>query len=457
MAGCCQTGVRFLIAQHKDPSTQTTTATCRFVKTEKLLHPPYLNEGEALATHILEMEPAQTKFMGRILIEVSHIAPISQEREIVILRGDGSETWCEHPITATEKAVNDALGGYIQEFTHDVELEAKHIVRILTSDFPKYFALVTRICQNSQEIGVEGGFINSSRVPQAQAVFPKGCLIKPIKVGLQAHRMNTEIVAKVLGGQATMSPVVTVEPRRRKFHKAMTLMIPIPKAAAEKGKKTQHDWGASTLRILSSISGGKSKAVWDDLTDCKPLTFVGECPAFTTTVSARFCVMDCPNGKNPVPLMTQMKNLWRNRSIFVEVAKSRNVEVCEDSSQYVEISGNLIPATGSGDQLSVNFQAFRENQLVCTVHIQDLTLEPAGQVAFMQKPITQGVISQIPICKLDVTIPDISKISSAEIENIEASDVQNSLLTCQGQVVIATSEHQIQMNIYLMPDSVQLR
>lgn len=60
------------------------------------------------------------------------------------------------------------------------------ITRILSSEFPQYFAVVTRIKQEVHIIGSEGGILTSSVDSQVQAVFPPNALTKKIKVGLQA-------------------------------------------------------------------------------------------------------------------------------------------------------------------------------------------------------------------------------------------------------------------------------
>ena len=59
------------------------------------------------------------------------------------------------------------------------------ITRIITTEFPQYFAIVTRIKQEVHVIGAEGGILVSSVASQVQAVFPPGALTKKIKVGLQ--------------------------------------------------------------------------------------------------------------------------------------------------------------------------------------------------------------------------------------------------------------------------------
>lgn len=68
------------------------------------------------------------------------------------------------------------------------ELSQKRVTRILTPDFPRYFAMMTRFRQESSIIGLEGGIISSSVIPQVQAMFPEGALLKNIRVGLQVSR-----------------------------------------------------------------------------------------------------------------------------------------------------------------------------------------------------------------------------------------------------------------------------
>lgn len=71
----------------------------------------------------------------------------------------------------------------------------RRVTRILTTDLPQYFAVLTRIRQESNGIGTEGGVISSTVVPQVQAVFPEGSLTKNIKVGLQVSGCCPTIVS----------------------------------------------------------------------------------------------------------------------------------------------------------------------------------------------------------------------------------------------------------------------
>ena len=61
----------------------------------------------------------------------------------------------------------------------------RRVARILTSDLPKYFAIVTRVRQQLNVVGADGLVISSTVASQVQAVFPPGALTKSIPVGLQ--------------------------------------------------------------------------------------------------------------------------------------------------------------------------------------------------------------------------------------------------------------------------------
>lgn len=74
---------------------------------------------------------------------------------------------------------------WLTDLENAEELYQKRITRILTSDFPHYFAVVTRVRQESNTVGPNGGMITSTVIPQVKAMFSEGALTKHIKVGLQ--------------------------------------------------------------------------------------------------------------------------------------------------------------------------------------------------------------------------------------------------------------------------------
>ncbi|PSN29533.1 hypothetical protein C0J52_26735 [Blattella germanica] len=92
---------------------------------------------------------------------------------------------------------------------------------------------------------------------------------------------------------------------------------------------------------------------------------------------------------------------------FTEVAKSRDVEVLEGKSQYIEFAGNLVPVTKSGDQLQLGFRAFRENRLPFTVRVKDPHADTVGRILFMREPkVAKGEPPQQPICILNIVLPE---------------------------------------------------
>uniref|UniRef100_A0A8C3XHW4 Ankyrin 2 n=1 Tax=Cyanoderma ruficeps TaxID=181631 RepID=A0A8C3XHW4_9PASS len=478
MRGCRHNGLRIIIPPRK--CTAPTRVTCRLVKRHRLatmppmvegeglasrlievgpsgaqflgkLHlptaPPPLNEGESLVSRILQLGPPGTKFLGPVIVEIPHFAALrGKERELVILRSENGDSWKEHFCEYTEDELNEILNGMDEVLDTPEELEKKRICRIITRDFPQYFAVVSRIKQDSNLIGPEGGVLSSTVVPQVQAVFPEGALTKRIRVGLQAQPMHTELTKKILGNKATFSPIVTLEPRRRKFHKPITMTIPVPKASSD-GLMNGYGGDTPTLRLLCSITGGTTPAQWEDITGTTPLTFVNECVSFTTNVSARFWLIDCRQTQESVTFASQVyreiicvpymakfvvfakshdpiearlrcfcmtddkvdKTLEQQEN-FAEVARSRDVEVLEGKPIYVDCFGNLVPLTKSGQHHIFSFFAFKENRLPLFVKVRDSTQEPCGRLSFMKEPkSTRGLVHQA-ICNLNITLPIYTKV-----------------------------------------------
>ncbi|ERL83854.1 hypothetical protein D910_01121 [Dendroctonus ponderosae] len=254
MRGCRHSGVRVIVPPRCAPSP--TRITCRYVRPQRTPHPPPLMEGEALASRVLELGPVGAQFLGPVIIEVPHFAALrGKEREIVILRSDNGESWKEHTVKAAEDILNEVLHESFEaeDLNQMEDVASGRITRIVTQDFPQYFAVVSRIRQEVHAIGPEGGMVSSSVVPQVQAIFPEGALTKKIKVGLQAQPIDPELTAKLLGHGVAVSPVVTVEPRRRKFHRAIQLNMPAPTAHSQ-GMINQYSGSAPTLRLLCSIT-----------------------------------------------------------------------------------------------------------------------------------------------------------------------------------------------------------
>ncbi|XP_054062360.1 ankyrin-3 isoform X2 [Rissa tridactyla] len=450
MRGSRHHGMRIIIPPRK--CTAPTRITCRLVKRHKLASPPPMVEGEGLASRLVEMGPAGAQFLGPVIVEIPHFGSMrGKERELIVLRSENGETWKEHQYDSKHEDLTEILNGMDEELDSIEELEKKRICRIVTKDFPQYFAVVSRIKQESNQIGPEGGVLSSTTVPRVQASFPEGALTKRIRVGLQAQPVPEEIVKKILGNKATFSPIVTVEPRRRKFHKPITMTIPVPPPSGEGVTNGYKGDTTPSLRLLCSITGGTSPAQWEDITGTTPLTFSNDCVSFTTNVSARFWLADCHQVLETVGLATQLyrelicvpymakfvifakmndpvesnlrcfcmtddkvdKTLEQQEN-FEEVARSKDIEVLEGKPIYVDCYGNLAPLTKGGQQLVFNFYAFKENRLPFSIKVRDTSQEPCGRLSFLKEPKTTKGLPQTAVCNLNITLPAHKKTEKAD-------------------------------------------
>ncbi|XP_036936160.1 ankyrin-3 isoform X40 [Acanthopagrus latus] len=457
MRGSRHNGMRIIIPPRK--CTAPTRITCRLVKRHKLASPPPMVEGEGLASRLVEVGPAGAQFLGPVIVEIPHFGSMrGHERELILLRSENGESWKEHLYDCKTDDLNQLLSGMDEELDSPEELEKKRICRIVTKDFPQYFAVVSRIRQETNQMGPEGGTLCSRSVPLVQASFPEGALTKKIKVGLQAQPVPDDTVKKILGNRATFSPIVTVEPRRRKFHKPITMTIPVPPLSGEGLSNGYKGDCTPCLRLLCSITGGTSPAQWEDITGTTPLTFVNDCVSFTTNVSARFWLADCHQIPETVGLAMQLyrelicvpymakfvvfakmndpvesklrcfcmtddkvdKTLEQQEN-FEEVARSKDIEVLEGRPIYVDCYGNLAPLTKGGHQLVLNFYAFKENRLPFCVKVRDPSQEPCGRLTFLKECKMQKGLPQTAVCNLNITLPAVKKTEKPERRHTFAS------------------------------------
>nr|XP_021335904.1 ankyrin-3 isoform X6 [Danio rerio] len=457
MRGSRHNGMRIIIPPRK--CTAPTRITCRLVKRHKLASLPPMVEGEGLASRLVEVGPAGAQFLGPVIVEIPHFGSMrGKERELIMLRSENGETWKEHHYDCKTEDLNELLNGMDEELDSSGDLEKKRICRIITKDFPQYFAVVSRIKQESNQMGPDGGVLSSMTVPMVQASFPEGALTKKIRVGLQAQPVPDEAVKKIIGNRATFSPIVTVEPRRRKFHKPITMIIPVPPVSGEGVVNGYQGDTTLSLRLLCSITGGTSPAQWEDITGTTPLTFMNDCVSFTTNVSARFWLADCHQTPETVPLATQLyrelicvpymakfvvfakmndpvesnlrcfcmtddkvdKTLEQQEN-FEEVARSKDIEVLEGKPIYVDCYGNLAPLIKAGQQLVFNFYAFKENRLPFCVKVRDNSQEPCGRLSFLREIKTSKGLAQTAICNLNITLPGFKKTEKPERRHTFAS------------------------------------
>uniref|UniRef100_A0A672U0P4 Ankyrin 1 n=1 Tax=Strigops habroptila TaxID=2489341 RepID=A0A672U0P4_STRHB len=425
-----------------------TRITCRLVKPQKLPGPPPLAEEEGLASRIIALGPAGAQFLSPVIVEIPHFASYGRrDRELVVLRSENGSVWKEHRNRYEESYMEQLLNGMDEELESLEDLDKKRVCRIITTDFPLYFVVMSRICQDCDMIGPEGGCLKSTLVPMVQATFPDTAVTKRVRLALQAQPVPDELVTKLLGNQATFSPIVTVEPRRRKFHRPIGLRIPLPPSWKD-NPRDSGEGDTTSLRLLCSVIGGTAQAQWEDITGTTKLIYENECANFTTNVSARFWLADCPRTAEAVHFATMLykeltavpymakfvvfakmndaregrlrcycmtddkvdKTLEQHEN-FTEVARSRDIEVVEGMPLHVELSGNLVPVKKATQPRTLLFQSFRENCLAIPIKVRDSSREASGSLSFLRKAMKYEDLQHV-LCHLNISIPPCSKVSA---------------------------------------------
>uniref|UniRef100_A0A3Q2T6U2 Ankyrin 1 n=1 Tax=Fundulus heteroclitus TaxID=8078 RepID=A0A3Q2T6U2_FUNHE len=454
MRGSRHHGLRVIIPPRT--CAAPTRITCRLVKPQKLTTPPPLVEGEGLASRIISLGPSSMQFLGPVIVEIPHFASLARgDRELVVLRSENGSVWKEHRNRYGDEVLETILNGMDEELESHEELEKKRIRRIISTDFPLYFAVVSRVQQESDLIGPEGGRLTSKLVPHVEAIFPETAVTKRVRLGLQAQPIPDELLTRQLGNQATFSPVVTIEPRRRKFHRPIGLRISLPPSWRE-SPRDAGEGDTTSLRLLCSVIGGTAPAQWEDITGTTKLMYANNCASFTTNVSARFWLADCPRTAEAVtfanllykelmsvPYMAKfvifakmnearegrlrcycmtddkMDKTLELHENFTEVARSRDIELMEGMPLHLECSGNLVPIRKATQQpRSFSFQAFRDNRLPVSVKVRDSNKEATGFLSFLRK-CTKYEDSQHVLCNLNITMPPCVKVRTCHDAHIE--------------------------------------
>uniref|UniRef100_A0A0K2T5D4 Putative LOC100874737 [Megachile rotundata] n=1 Tax=Lepeophtheirus salmonis TaxID=72036 RepID=A0A0K2T5D4_LEPSM len=431
MTGCRHSGLRVIIPPKTAP--QPMRITCRYFTEDSLLFPPPMNEGEGLACRILKVGPRGSKFLGPVLIEVPHVSSLNEgERELFVMRCNNGRKWIPHEFenfeTEREHVLNVAhaiesmsmsspepppedltsvtnvskygSSAYL-EFPPQPLRNSDAFFHILSHNFPQYFAIISRVRQDSQIIGPKGGTLRSSITPKVQVHFPLKAVVKDIRIGLSVKSIHEELIQDFQLQGGSTSPMVTIEPRRRKFHKPVTVCIPLPEKFNKKGSETIE----TCLKLVCSMSGNFNKAYWEDVTDTTPIDIIDGCIQFTSVISASFWLINVPKwmssdvilttdslhkNTNRVPYWVRFHAYARKRSNdhpanvqirvlvlteadrgvrplelqedFKEIARSDFVQVLEKTDIGVEFGGNLIIIEGEPDDWRRTFQPFSDNR-----------------------------------------------------------------------------------------------
>lgn len=73
---------------------------------------------------------------------------------------------------------------------------------------------------------------------------------------MQAQSLPSQLVLKTVGPGVFVGPIATIEPRRRKFHRAITVTLPLPREIQSEQQAAKIT-NTANLRLLCSITGNE--------------------------------------------------------------------------------------------------------------------------------------------------------------------------------------------------------
>ena len=142
----------------------------------------------------------------------------------------------------------------------DLKNVKRQVARIFTSNFPQYFAVITRCRQDVVTVGSEATVITSSTVDNAKIGIKAKSLLKEVNIGLGVQQIEDELVEEIMVQGGSVSPIVSIEPRRRKFHKAITITMPLP-PRLRPSKSVNATTATATPSKSSLKSSGANKSI----------------------------------------------------------------------------------------------------------------------------------------------------------------------------------------------------
>ena len=221
MPGSRRSGVRVVIPPQC--AEQPLRLTIRQLRPDQVLHLPPLSDGEGLVSRIIHLTPST--FLSPVLVEVPHCASLSPGREIVVLRSENGRKWSLH--TNTSQGENTNIITFLTTTITSLNTETSgtnnnsdvQTTRITTRHLPQYFAVISRPSQEIFQLGSEGGHITSTVCPNLQCNFPRKALTKQISVGVSVLEVAGGHTMELEQQGGAVSPIITVEPRRRKRDK----------------------------------------------------------------------------------------------------------------------------------------------------------------------------------------------------------------------------------------------
>ncbi|CAD5124042.1 DgyrCDS12350 [Dimorphilus gyrociliatus] len=414
----------------------------KFVKKDQLSSPPPLLQNEGLACRILELSPNALDFDGEIIIEVPHFASLEDgQREIAVLRSDNGVDWIEHKNISEERRPKN-IDEIFKGFREAESVYNRNVVRIKTNSLPKYFALVSLLRQRTKLLGQEGGILVAHAESNVQINFPKGAVTKTIQAGIQAQIIKRALLDQCLKPGVISSPIVSLEPSKRKFHREITISLPL-------GTTKLDSKQLESVRLFCSLDERNVK--WEDITGTTEITYSKNCAHFKTIYPGKFWIL-IDNGFNhdlinrlynrisSIPYLVnfvcfskrfskyrgqlrlfcisddKLDKTLEGQENFEKIVTSKLIEVGEGWEIGVEVSENFEIVSKSKEGIAMAFRPFVENRLSINLRIRDYRKKDEGFINLVKKSNKKSSIKEI-ICTLPIHFPLSNEFSDSDSDN----------------------------------------
>jgi len=219
-----------------------------------------LMDGEVQASKILEF--TEMKFNGNIAVDIPCLVPESRDHDILVLMSYDCVTW---------KQISHERSHFEDEKTNSR--------RVLLNFLPKYISLYTRYRMTSLNVGPGGGSL-PTHDETAKVQFPPGALKKMTNVMIQTFPVPKFFCPSGVAA----GPVLSLEPRRRRFHQNVNYYLKGPDGVDEL-------LGSHHCRVLCSITEGANKTDWKDVSENLELKWNKDAATFVGNLSGRFWIL----------------------------------------------------------------------------------------------------------------------------------------------------------------------
>ncbi|XP_052819925.1 ankyrin-2-like isoform X2 [Mya arenaria] len=196
----------------------------------------------------------------------------------------------------------------------------------------------------------DGGTLEATQHPEIRCEMPVGTFavgrMNFCRVSIQVSNTDESVVHSHMGSDTYVSPVIVLEPLRRKFHASPVIRLPLPGYHVKK-------IDPRSVHVLISVTGSGDCSDWQDIASVigeeriNSAVETGVINIGNVVVSGRFVVVCCDNSIMDVPAtVSEMMRSCMNGGLGAAVCR-QHVGPCSKCSDQPHL--DLLHAARNGD------------------------------------------------------------------------------------------------------------